>query len=84
MNKQSGNICILPSQKDAWLIHGVWPTKYGKFGPFFCNASAPFDINSLNPIIDQMKQYWTNIEKGKYQAIVAMNFQPISIELKYF
>lgn len=64
MNRGSDHVCLLPSQRDAWLIHGVWPTKFGTMGPFFCNKSAPFDINSLDPLMDQMRQYWLNIEKG--------------------
>lgn len=65
MNRGGDNVCLLPSQRDAWLIHGVWPTKYGTIGPGFCNRSAPFDLDSLEPLIDQMRQYWLNIEKGE-------------------
>lgn len=65
MNRGEDHVCVLPSQKDTWTIHGVWPTKIGTMGPFFCNESAPFDINALEPLMDQMKQYWLNIEKGK-------------------
>lgn len=65
MNKGNDHICILPSQKDTWIIHGIWPNKFGKFGPFFCNSSAEFDVNQLQPIMDEMRQYWLNIEKGK-------------------
>lgn len=65
MNKGKDHICILPSQKDTWIIHGIWPNKFGKFGPFFCNSSAIFDVNALQPIMDEMLQYWLNIEKGK-------------------
>lgn len=64
MNRGSDHVCLLPSQRDVWLIHGVWPTKYGTIGPGFCNSSAPFDLDSLDPLIDQMRQYWLNIEKG--------------------
>lgn len=64
MNKKRDNVCVLPSQRDTWLIHGVWPTKFGTLGPFFCNSSEPFDLDALQPLIDQMRQYWLNIEKG--------------------
>lgn len=65
MNKGKDHVCILPSQKDTWIIHGVWPNKFGKFGPFFCNSSAIFNVNELQPIMNEMRQYWLNIEKGK-------------------
>lgn len=64
MNRGEDHVCMLPSQKDTWVIHGIWPTKLGKLGPFFCNSSSPFDINTLEPLMDQLKQYWINIEKG--------------------
>lgn len=63
------HVCTLPSQKDTWIIHGVWPTKFGTLGPFFCNASQPFDLNTLKPLLDQMRQYWTNIRKGRKHYI---------------
>lgn len=66
MHHGENHTCALPSQKDTWIIHGIWPTKLGKMGPFDCNASAPFDINSLEPLMDQLKLYWTNIEKGNF------------------
>lgn len=58
--------CALPSQKDAWTIHGIWPTKLGTRGPGFCNSSAKFDDKAIEPIKMQLEQYWINIEKGKY------------------
>lgn len=69
MNKGNDHICILPSQKDTWIIHGVWPNKFSKFGPFFCNSSAKFDVHELQPIMDEMRQYWLNIEKGKQENL---------------
>lgn len=65
MNHGEDHVCVLPSQKDTWIIHGVWPTKFHTLGPFFCNDSAPFDLNSLQPLMDQLEQYWMNIRKGK-------------------
>lgn len=65
MNRGDNHVCVLPSSKDTWIIHGVWPTKFGTLGPFFCNETAPFDIQTLQPLMDQLRQYWINIEKGK-------------------
>lgn len=64
MGHGDDHVCVLPSQKDTWIIHGVWPTKFGTLGPFFCNNSMPFDLNTLDPLKDQLRQYWTNIRKG--------------------
>lgn len=64
MNKDHDHVCILPSQRDTWIIHGIWPNKFSKFGPFFCNSTAKFDVKELQPIIDEMRQFWLNIEKG--------------------
>lgn len=64
MEKASDNVCILPSQKNVWGIHGIWPTRIGTMGPFFCNKSATFDIDTLKPIMEQLDLNWLNIEKG--------------------
>lgn len=65
MNEGSDHACILPSQKDNWIIHGIWPTQMGTIGPSFCNKSAIFDVNTLKPIMEQLERNWANIEKGK-------------------
>lgn len=95
MNKAHDHVCILPSQRDTWIIHGVWPNKFSKFGPFFCNNSAIFNVNELHPIIDEMRQFWLNIEKGtpeeslwkhewsKHGTCAAL-LQELNTENKYF
>lgn len=65
MSVGDDNVCSLPSQKDNWTIHGIWPTKIGTDGPSFCNSSDTFDINILNPLLDRLKQHWTNVHKGR-------------------
>ena len=45
-------------------ILGIWPTKYHEIGPLYCNDSAPFDINQVQSIEDELKEKWINIEKG--------------------
>lgn len=64
MDEKRDNTCLLPSQKDIWTIHGIWPTRFGSIGPAFCNKTAKFDIDTLKPFIDQLSQFWLNIEKG--------------------
>lgn len=65
MEERQDNVCILPSQKDIWIIHGVWPTRFGSIGPAFCNESATFDLDSLKVFAEQLQQFWLNIEKGE-------------------
>lgn len=54
----------MPSPKEIWTIHGIWPTKLHTIGPAFCNKSATFDFKTLAPIESQLEQFWLNIEKG--------------------
>lgn len=56
--------CALPSPKEIWTIHGVWPTKYGTIGPAFCDPNAAFNLDELKPLQEQLEQFWMNIEKG--------------------
>lgn len=67
MNEGAHNECTLPSQKDIWTIHGIWPTKYHSMGPEFCNRTTIFDIDTLKPLLAQLKQFWLNVEKGTAQ-----------------
>jgi ribonuclease T2 len=62
--KDVNHQCTLPSPKEIWTIHGIWPTKFHTMGPFFCNHSAPFDKKQIEPIEKQLEVYWLNIEKG--------------------
>lgn len=65
MSENENNECILPSPREIWTIHGIWPSKLNaKIGPFFCNKTAKFHIDELKPFMDQLQQFWMNIEKG--------------------
>lgn len=55
--------CILPKEKDLWTIHGIWPTKFGTFGPTFCDKDAKFDSNEILKIQDKLNKYWPDIYK---------------------
>lgn len=59
------NICGLPSPRNIWTIHGIWPTKLHTVGPAFCNKSAIFNATELEPIMQQLEQFWINVEKNK-------------------
>ncbi|XP_014474868.1 PREDICTED: ribonuclease Oy [Dinoponera quadriceps] len=55
--------CLLPKQ-NKWTIHGIWPTQFHHTGPQFCNTSLSFDKNILAPIENELKEKWTDIQKG--------------------
>ncbi|XP_055600552.1 ribonuclease Oy isoform X1 [Uranotaenia lowii] len=63
--KSSQNICGLPSPKNIWTIHGIWPTKLNTIGPSFCNKTAVFNVTELDSIETQLEQFWINVEKNK-------------------
>ncbi|XP_018329579.1 ribonuclease Oy [Agrilus planipennis] len=57
--------CAFPSEENSWNVHGIWPNKIGKKeGPNFCNKSISFDENELQPIKNDLEQYWMNIENN--------------------
>lgn len=62
--KDPSHSCAFPSQKNAWTVHGIWPTKFGEMGPNFCNNSWKFDPTLIEPIETHLDQYWINVEKG--------------------
>lgn len=65
MNKDKDHACKLPSQNSIWTIHGIWPTKFHKMGPFNCNSSYEFDPQQIESIRKYLDLYWINIEAGK-------------------
>lgn len=78
MEEKKNNVCLLPSQKGIWTIHGIWPTRFGSIGPAFCNKSAVFDVDTLKPFMEQLQQFWLNIEKGNAaQTAVVLSRIPI-------
>uniref|UniRef100_A0A1B0CEA7 Uncharacterized protein n=2 Tax=Lutzomyia longipalpis TaxID=7200 RepID=A0A1B0CEA7_LUTLO len=54
--------CRMPSTRNLWTIHGIWPTKYNEMGPFFCNSSWTFNVSYIAPIENQLEIFWTNVE----------------------
>ncbi|XP_022174441.1 uncharacterized protein LOC111036643 isoform X2 [Myzus persicae] len=57
--------CNLPANRNQWTIHGIWPSKIGAFGPFFCNNETTFNLNALDSIIPELKNRWTEIKASK-------------------
>lgn len=60
--QNKANTCNMPNDKSSWIVHGIWPTKIGTEGPLYCPSSIHFDPNQLTPIIDDLNEYWTNVE----------------------
>ncbi|CAH0555667.1 unnamed protein product [Brassicogethes aeneus] len=60
--KNKANTCNLPSNNSIWTVHGLWPNKIGKEGPFNCPSAIHFDPTQLEPIMDELKARWVNIE----------------------
>ncbi|XP_073989102.1 ribonuclease Oy-like isoform X1 [Rhodnius prolixus] len=63
--KQKTNTCSPGVNISSWTIHGIWPTKLGTLGPFFCNTSRPFDPDAIYGIQDRLEKQWSLIEKHK-------------------
>uniref|UniRef100_A0A6B2EIY0 Putative ribonuclease t2 family n=1 Tax=Phlebotomus kandelakii TaxID=1109342 RepID=A0A6B2EIY0_9DIPT len=87
--------CLLPSTRNLWTIHGVWPTKYGHLGPSFCNASWTFNASDIAPIENQLEIFWTNVElktdhydfwrhEWEKHGTCASVLPELSTEIRYF
>jgi len=61
------NVCLKPRFPGTWTIHGLWPTKGGTFGPFFC-SNTKFNSSLLNPIHEDLVSYWPNLQHGKGES----------------
>lgn len=79
----------LIKEEDGWSIHGLWPqTDINKY-PQFCKK-VDFNIRKLNPIIDDLKEYWysnrgldESFWKHEYEKHGSCNFNKLN-ELEYF
>ena len=47
--------------EDDWSIHGLWPQNSLDSYPVYCKKVV-FDINKLNPILDELKKNWYSTE----------------------
>jgi len=79
----------LIKEEDDWSIHGLWPqTNINKY-PQFCKK-VNFDIRKLNPIMDNLKEYWysdrgsdEHFWKHEYEKHGSCNFNNLN-EFQYF
>jgi len=59
--RRTGNKCTKISHAN-WTVHGLWPTQYGKIAPGFCNSTWKFDPKVLDPIMEEMMEFWPDVE----------------------
>ncbi|PNF19797.1 Ribonuclease Oy [Cryptotermes secundus] len=91
---QAQHSCIFPPVKNIWTVHGIWPTKLGKWGPEYCNVSLHFNKTQLEPIEQELEQYWTDIHNGSTYKLwkhewtkhgtCAAALHDLDMESKYF
>ncbi|RZB39927.1 Ribonuclease T2 domain containing protein [Asbolus verrucosus] len=60
--RSPSNTCNMPENNSTWTVHGVWPTKIGTNGPYFCNSAIHFDPDQLEPMMKELLEFWPNIE----------------------
>ncbi|XP_076628303.1 ribonuclease Oy-like [Colletes latitarsis] len=91
----ASHTCSLPTHKNEWTIHGVWPSQYHKLGPQFCDDSAKFNPAELKPIEGKLQEKWIDIQYGKESyslwqhewnkhGTCAAKLEKVNTELKYF
>lgn len=56
---------MFPKNRWSWTIHGVWPSRFGKDSPTFCNSSMHFSLDKLISIRSKLEEFWPNLEVGK-------------------
>ena len=83
------------TDRKNWTVHGIWPTKPGKKGPFDCDHSKPYNHGLIEPILPNLRLHWTNVRANtdednfwKHEwnkhGTCAMVLEPMDNELKYF
>jgi len=91
---KGGRECRFEGKPSIWSVHGIWPTKEGSQGPNFCQK-VKFDITALTPILDELNQFWYEIDETKdahrfwehewlKHGSCAMELDIFGTELKYF
>ncbi|KAG6449369.1 hypothetical protein O3G_MSEX006010 [Manduca sexta] len=80
---------------ETWIVHGVWPTKFGSIGPEKCNSSWLFDPDQVKTIEQDLEENWTNLESDtslysfwihewSKHGTCAASIEPLNSEFKYF
>lgn len=77
-----------------FTIHGMWPTIKGTQKPAFCCFDNTFDYNALQPLMDDMNEYWYSYygdssrefwtHEWLKHGTCARDFKGFKGELRYF
>lgn len=77
------------NENNTWHIHGLWPQYNKNSYPTYC-GKVSFDISKLNPIIQELDEYWyadgekdSDFWKHEYEKHGSCVFTPIT-EFDYF
>lgn len=63
--RNSRNTCDYPDNRKIWTIHGLWPSKTGYRGPYYCREMK-FNLMELRTKMRKdLEQYWTNVQANK-------------------
>jgi ribonuclease T2 len=70
-------------------IHGLWPEYNNNSYPSYCNSSADFDVDKLEPIMDDLNKYWisyvgSNQNFWKHEYLKHATCYPEINELDFF
>tara|TARA_B100000123_G_scaffold228187_1_gene177337 strand:- start:89 stop:544 length:456 start_codon:yes stop_codon:yes gene_type:complete len=55
-------LSLLKEQDGSFSIHGLWPQTTPDNYPTYCKK-VQFDINKLNPVINELNQYWYSTQE---------------------
>ncbi|XP_045470174.1 ribonuclease Oy-like [Harmonia axyridis] len=55
------NSCNMPKNTSIFTIHGLWPSNTHGAHPEYCDSDLKFSRRILAPIINDMKERWTDI-----------------------
>ncbi|XP_013780633.1 ribonuclease Oy-like [Limulus polyphemus] len=53
--------CEVPSKKNNWVIHGLWPSSYNLRIPRFCNSRNHFNLTEIQGLVSELENEWPNL-----------------------
>nr|CAB3265618.1 ribonuclease Oy [Phallusia mammillata] len=95
INNTRGETCFMERKVKTWTIHGIWPSRIGDEGPFYCNNSYPFKETEVASLEPELTTYWPNLilDESKCSfwkhewvkhGTCAMSLPTMDTEYKYF
>ena len=55
------NLWSISEDNSIWTIHGLWPSRYGTNGPSNCKSQENFNVEKLQSILEDLKQFWPDV-----------------------